>query len=494
MAREPVDLRTPGSRGLWVDRSPARMLSSPDHSTGDPPRRAARQGHLWARHEDAASAALPTHAAPDLAMPQGWSCLPAETTPALGRRFSQMVVRVLHGLRTSEGRGGLPGRGSSTQARRPICGGRRASLCARRVRRRYGAIRKGGSGPTPGSRARWPWAGRQRPSRPWTTTQAARAPVPCTGRALSSAWPTAVRARWASCWRWQPHAWRAPLPTGTASSRSGAFPARGEPTTGPSTIPVSPTTAYGWGGRARSRKRRASRCGVVSRRDAGIKPVAAPSCARGLWGRSRRRTARSIKTQTGTSKAVWRRSCACSRAGGWHAQSWSRGALRPCSSPPTWGEAPNTDGWGGKRPPCQRWCACSLIRPLRASTSPARMPRTLWRARPRRAKRNPNDGRLPSGPCASRPRSRPLSLGTRLSRSSRCCARMGLVWTVAGRPAQGRRGFRGWSSAAAVAAPWGSSPLPPVRNGPPPTRVSRRSLPKEGRRVRAGARTAWPSR
>src|SRR2546422_10414410 len=96
MAREPVDLRTPGSRGLWVDRSPARMLSSPDPSTGDPPRRAARQGHLWARHEDAASAALPTHAAPDLAMPQGWSCVPAETTHALGRRFSQMVVRVLH--------------------------------------------------------------------------------------------------------------------------------------------------------------------------------------------------------------------------------------------------------------------------------------------------------------------------------------------------------------------------------------------------------------
>ena len=75
-------------------------------------------------------------------------------------------------------------------------------------------------------------------------------------------------------------------------------------------------------------KRSSSRCGVVSMRDAGIKHVAAPSCARCLLGMSRRRTARSIKTQTGKSKAVLRMSFACSRACGWHAKSWSSCALR----------------------------------------------------------------------------------------------------------------------------------------------------------------------
>jgi hypothetical protein len=104
MARDPVDLRTPGSRGIWVDRSPARMLSYPDDSPGDPAFRTARHGHLLARYEDASSEALPTHAAPDIAMPQVWGCLPEDTKQAFGSRFSQIVVRVLHGLRTSEGR------------------------------------------------------------------------------------------------------------------------------------------------------------------------------------------------------------------------------------------------------------------------------------------------------------------------------------------------------------------------------------------------------
>lgn len=103
MARDPVDLRAPGSRGIWVDRSAARMLSYPDDSTRDPALRTARHSHLLARHADASSAALPTPAALDIAMPQVWGCLPEDTKQAFGSRFSQIVVRVLHGLRTSEG-------------------------------------------------------------------------------------------------------------------------------------------------------------------------------------------------------------------------------------------------------------------------------------------------------------------------------------------------------------------------------------------------------
>jgi hypothetical protein len=104
MARDPVDLRTPGGRGVWVDRSPARELSYPDKSTGDPALGAPRHGHLLAWHDDTPSTeALPTPAAPDIGMPQVWGCLPEDAKQAFGSRFSQIVVRVIHGLRTSEG-------------------------------------------------------------------------------------------------------------------------------------------------------------------------------------------------------------------------------------------------------------------------------------------------------------------------------------------------------------------------------------------------------
>ena len=36
-------------------------------------------------------------------MPQVWRYLPEDTKQAFGSQFSQIVVRVLHGLRTSEG-------------------------------------------------------------------------------------------------------------------------------------------------------------------------------------------------------------------------------------------------------------------------------------------------------------------------------------------------------------------------------------------------------
>ena len=104
MARDPVDLRTPGGRGVWVDRSPARRLSYADDSAGDPALWAARYGHLLAGHENApSSAALPSPAATDLVMPQVWRCLPEDTKQAFGSQFSQIVVRGLRGLRTSEG-------------------------------------------------------------------------------------------------------------------------------------------------------------------------------------------------------------------------------------------------------------------------------------------------------------------------------------------------------------------------------------------------------
>jgi hypothetical protein len=105
MARDPVDLRTPGGRGVWVDRSSTRSMSYSDDSAGDPAIRAARHGHLLAWHEGAPSSeALPAHAATDLIMPPVWRFLPEDTKQAFGTRFSQIVVRVLHGLRTSEGR------------------------------------------------------------------------------------------------------------------------------------------------------------------------------------------------------------------------------------------------------------------------------------------------------------------------------------------------------------------------------------------------------
>src|SRR5438034_570477 len=104
MARAPVDLRTPGGRGVWVDRSPARRLSSPDEGPRAPAVWAPGNGPLWAWYEDAPSPeAFPTLAPTDRVLPQGWRCGPEDTTHAFGSRFASMVVRILRALRTSEG-------------------------------------------------------------------------------------------------------------------------------------------------------------------------------------------------------------------------------------------------------------------------------------------------------------------------------------------------------------------------------------------------------
>jgi hypothetical protein len=104
MARDPVDLGTPSGRGVWLDRPSARRLSYPDNSAGDPALWAARYSYLLAGHADAPSAeALPTHTATDIVMPQVWGYLPEDAKQAFGSRFSQIVVRVVHDLRTSEG-------------------------------------------------------------------------------------------------------------------------------------------------------------------------------------------------------------------------------------------------------------------------------------------------------------------------------------------------------------------------------------------------------
>lgn len=187
MARAPVNFRTPGSRGVWVDRSPARRLSYADKRAGDPPLWAARHGHLLAGHAGAStSAALPILTATDVGMPQVWRCLPEDTNQAFGSRFSQLMVRVLRGLRTSEGTVGRPRRYSTAKARRPICSDKRSSLSASRVHSRYGAITRVRSGNTPSSNGRRPEAGRPRPSTPLTTPKVAPARGPCTGRALRS--------------------------------------------------------------------------------------------------------------------------------------------------------------------------------------------------------------------------------------------------------------------------------------------------------------------
>jgi hypothetical protein len=104
MARHPVDLRTPGGRGVWLDRSPAHRLSYANKGAGDPSVWVACHGYLLAGHEDTPSSETSlSHAAADLGMPQVWRCLPEEAKQALGSRFSQIMVRVLRGLRTSEG-------------------------------------------------------------------------------------------------------------------------------------------------------------------------------------------------------------------------------------------------------------------------------------------------------------------------------------------------------------------------------------------------------
>ena len=103
MAGYPVDLGTPSGRGVWVDRSSARLLSDPDEGTGAPPVWTAGDGDLLARHEGAPPpASLPTPAAHDLIMPHVWRFLPEDTKHAFGNRFSQIVVRALRGIRTSE--------------------------------------------------------------------------------------------------------------------------------------------------------------------------------------------------------------------------------------------------------------------------------------------------------------------------------------------------------------------------------------------------------
>jgi len=103
MAGDSIDLGMPSGCGVWVDRSPARRVSDADDRPGDPARRAPGDGHLLAGPENAPPhASLSTSAAHDIVMPQVWGCLAEEAKQAFGNRFSQIVVRVLHGLRTAE--------------------------------------------------------------------------------------------------------------------------------------------------------------------------------------------------------------------------------------------------------------------------------------------------------------------------------------------------------------------------------------------------------
>jgi hypothetical protein len=102
VASNPVDLGTPGGRSVWLDRSPPRRVSDPANGPGALAIWAPRVGHLLARPEDAPRAALPAQAAHDLGVHQVWCCLPEDTKHAFGSQFSQIVVRVLRGIRTWE--------------------------------------------------------------------------------------------------------------------------------------------------------------------------------------------------------------------------------------------------------------------------------------------------------------------------------------------------------------------------------------------------------
>jgi hypothetical protein len=55
-----------------------------------------------ARHEGAPPASLPAHTANDIVVHQVWRFLPEDAKQAFGNRFSQIVVRVLHSIRTAE--------------------------------------------------------------------------------------------------------------------------------------------------------------------------------------------------------------------------------------------------------------------------------------------------------------------------------------------------------------------------------------------------------
>ena len=103
MASRPVDIGTPGSGGLWLERPTARESAPQAERAGTLTLWASRHGHVLARHDHSTPPQTLSTAAPDdLALTQAWSLLPEETKDAFGNLFSRMAMRLLRSIPTSK--------------------------------------------------------------------------------------------------------------------------------------------------------------------------------------------------------------------------------------------------------------------------------------------------------------------------------------------------------------------------------------------------------
>ena len=103
MGGRPVDIGTPGSGGLWLERSTGRESSPKAEWAGNPALWASRHGHVLAGHENPnPPQPFSTEAPDDIALSQAWPLLPEETKDAFGNLFSRMAMRLLRSIPTSK--------------------------------------------------------------------------------------------------------------------------------------------------------------------------------------------------------------------------------------------------------------------------------------------------------------------------------------------------------------------------------------------------------
>jgi hypothetical protein len=101
VGRRPVDIGTPGSGGLWLERPTGRESSSQAERAGNPALRASRHGHVLAEHDHPKPPqTLSKSATDDIALTQAWPLLPEETKDAFGNLFSRMAMRLLRSIPT----------------------------------------------------------------------------------------------------------------------------------------------------------------------------------------------------------------------------------------------------------------------------------------------------------------------------------------------------------------------------------------------------------
>lgn len=103
MVSRPIDIGTPGSGGLCLER-PTRRESSPKaERAGSSTFWASRHGCVLAEHETPnPSQTLSKETPDDSALTQAWRLLPEETKDAFGNLFSRMAMRLLRSIPTSK--------------------------------------------------------------------------------------------------------------------------------------------------------------------------------------------------------------------------------------------------------------------------------------------------------------------------------------------------------------------------------------------------------